>query len=79
MWELLIRIYPALWVYLRPRMDTVWKSARLMGVLILGLIQAIIDFQGNLSAAWTRIIVGLLVLAFIVAQWILRPRAAIRT
>jgi simple sugar transport system permease protein len=39
-----------------------------MGVLILGLIQTIINFQGNLNTWWTKIVVGLLVLAFIVLQ-----------
>jgi simple sugar transport system permease protein len=39
-----------------------------MGVLILGLIQNIITFQGNLNTWWTRIVVGLLVLAFVLLQ-----------
>lgn len=39
-----------------------------MGVLILGLIQTLITFQGNLNTWWTRIAVGLLVLAFILLQ-----------
>jgi ribose/xylose/arabinose/galactoside ABC-type transport system permease subunit len=39
-----------------------------MGVLILGLIQTLISFQGNLNSWWTRIVVGLLVLVFIVLQ-----------
>jgi galactofuranose transport system permease protein len=39
-----------------------------MGVLILGLIQTIITFQGNLNTWWTRIAVGVLVLVFIVLQ-----------
>jgi simple sugar transport system permease protein len=39
-----------------------------MGVLILGLIQTLINFQGNLNTWWTRIVVGLLVLAFILLQ-----------
>lgn len=38
------------------------------GVLLLGLIQTIITFQGNLSSWWTRIVVGLLVLAFVALQ-----------
>ncbi len=40
----------------------------LMGVLILGLIQTIITFQGNLSSWWTRIVVGALVLCFLGVQ-----------
>ena len=39
-----------------------------MGVLILGLIQTIINFQGNLNTWWTKIVVGLLVLVFILLQ-----------
>jgi ribose/xylose/arabinose/galactoside ABC-type transport system permease subunit len=36
-----------------------------MGVLILGLIQTLITFKGDLSSWWTRIVVGLLLLIFI--------------
>jgi simple sugar transport system permease protein len=39
-----------------------------MGVLILGLIQTLITFQGTLNTWWTRIAVGLLVLAFLLLQ-----------
>lgn len=39
-----------------------------LGVLLLGLIQTIITFQGNLSSWWTRIVVGMLVLAFVALQ-----------
>jgi simple sugar transport system permease protein len=39
-----------------------------MGVLILGLIQTLVTFQGNLNTWWTRIVVGLLLLAFILLQ-----------
>ena len=39
-----------------------------MGVLILGLIQTLITFQGNLNTWWTRIVVGVLVLVFILLQ-----------
>lgn len=37
-------------------------------VLILGLIQTLITFQGNLNTWWTRIAVGILVLVFILLQ-----------
>ncbi len=43
-------------------------AGTLMGVLILGLIQTIITFQGNLSSWWTRIVVGALVLGFLGVQ-----------
>ncbi len=39
-----------------------------LGVLILGLIQSLIAFQGNLNTWWTRIAVGLLVLVFVLLQ-----------
>ena len=45
-----------------------YMTGTLMGVLILGLIQTLITFQGNLNTWWTRIVVGMLVLAFILLQ-----------
>ncbi|MGC5011326.1 galactofuranose ABC transporter, permease protein YjfF [Streptosporangium sp. DT93] len=39
-----------------------------LGVLILGLIQTIISFEGTLSPWWTRIVIGLLLFAFILLQ-----------
>ena len=39
-----------------------------MGVLILGLIQSLITMQGTLSASWTKIVVGTLLLVFILLQ-----------
>ncbi|MBL8759898.1 MAG: sugar ABC transporter permease YjfF [Phycisphaerae bacterium] len=45
-----------------------------LGVLLLGLIQTIITFQGDLSSWWTRIAVGLLVLAFVALQGQLSKR-----
>ena len=38
------------------------------GVLIQGIIQNIITFDGTLNSWWTRIVVGLLTLLFIVMQ-----------
>ena len=43
----------------------------LVGTLIQGLIQTLIDFQGGISSWWTKIVVGLLVLGFIVLQRLL--------
>jgi simple sugar transport system permease protein len=40
----------------------------LLGVLVLGLIKTLITFQGTLSSWWTKIVVGLLLLAFILLQ-----------
>ncbi len=40
----------------------------LLGVLVLGTIQALISFDGGLSSWWTKITVGVLLLAFVVVQ-----------
>jgi len=39
-----------------------------LGVLVLGLIQTIITFQGTLSSWWTKIFIGVLLLIFVVLQ-----------
>ena len=43
-------------------------AGTMIGVLIFALIQSLINFQGSLSAWWTRIVVGALVLVFILLQ-----------
>jgi len=48
----------------------------LLGVLIFGIIQTAISFEGTLSSWWARIVVGLLLLAFILLQTLLQPREA---
>ncbi len=40
----------------------------MIGVLILGTIRSLIDYQGTLSSAWTSIAVGGLLLAFVALQ-----------
>lgn len=50
----------------------------LIGVLIFGLIQTIISFEGTLSSWWTSIAIGLLLLGFILLQKLL-SRGATRT
>ena len=40
----------------------------LLGVLVLGVIQTLISFQGTLSSWWTKIAIGTLLLLFIVMQ-----------
>ncbi|HSK96112.1 MAG TPA: galactofuranose ABC transporter, permease protein YjfF [Euzebyales bacterium] len=45
-----------------------------LGVLVLGVIQTIIAFQGTLSSWWTRIVVGVLLFAFIALQRLLGVR-----
>jgi simple sugar transport system permease protein len=39
-----------------------------LGVLVLGLIQTFISFEGTLSSWWTRIVIGGLLLVFVVLQ-----------
>jgi simple sugar transport system permease protein len=46
----------------------------LFGVLVLGLIQTLIAFDGTLSSWWTRIVVGLLLLLFCLLQRLLVRR-----
>ncbi|MBV6703217.1 sugar ABC transporter permease YjfF [Kitasatospora aureofaciens] len=46
----------------------------LLGVLVLGLIQTIISFQGTLSSWWTRIVIGGLLFVFIVLQRLITAR-----
>ena len=43
-------------------------AGTLCGVLMLGLIQTLITFDGTLSAWWTRIVIGALLLAFCLLQ-----------
>lgn len=46
----------------------------ILGVLILGTIQTLIMFEGSLNSSWTRIAIGVLLLAFIGLQRLLRGR-----
>ena len=50
----------------------------LVGVLILGLIQTIITFEGTLSSWWAKIAIGVLLLAFILIQRFLQSHATRR-
>jgi len=45
-----------------------YVEGTLVGVLILGLIQTFITFQGTLSSWWTRIVIGILLFIFILLQ-----------
>nr|PZN68862.1 MAG: sugar ABC transporter permease YjfF [Pseudomonadota bacterium] len=49
-----------------------------VGVLILGLIQTLIAFDGSLSSWWTRIVIGVLLLAFCLLQRLLESRRGTR-
>ncbi len=51
-------------------------AGSLLGVLVLGIIQTFISFEGTLSSWWTRIVVGVLVLVFVVLQRVLVRRPA---
>ena len=48
----------------------------LFGVLVTGVIQTLIQFNGKLSSWWTPIVVGLLTLAFIIVQSLLAAQNA---
>ena len=45
-----------------------YLAGTLLGVLILGMIQSAINFEGTLSTGWTRVAIGLLLFAFIALQ-----------
>ncbi|KJY46262.1 ABC transporter permease, partial [Streptomyces sp. NRRL S-444] len=45
-----------------------------LGVLVLGVIQTVVNFQGTLSSWWTRIVIGALLLVFIVLQRLMSGR-----
>jgi len=49
-------------------------SGTFFGVMILGIIQTLIVFDGTLSSWWTRIVVGALLLAFCLLQRLLERR-----
>jgi ribose/xylose/arabinose/galactoside ABC-type transport system permease subunit len=54
-------------------------AGTLIGVLIYGIIQTAIAFEGTLSSWWTRIAVGALLLVFILLQRLLQQGALGRT
>ncbi|GAB1824625.1 sugar ABC transporter permease YjfF [Herbidospora sp. RD11066] len=49
-----------------------------LGVLVLGLIQTVISFEGTLSSWWTKIVIGLLLLIFILLQRLIVTTGATR-
>lgn len=49
-------------------------AGSMLGVLLLGIIQTFISFDGTLSSWWTKIVIGALVLVFVVAQRLLTRR-----
>jgi len=48
----------------------------LLGVLVLGIIQTFVSFEGTLSSWWTKIAIGALLLAFVVMQRLSTRREA---
>jgi len=53
-----------------------YVAGALSGVLVLGLIQTLIAFDGSLSSWWTKIVIGALLFVFCVVQRLLSRRAA---
>jgi simple sugar transport system permease protein len=49
-----------------------------VGVLVLGTVQTLISFDGTLSAWWTKIVIGVLLLAFIALQQLIVHRRPFR-
>jgi ribose/xylose/arabinose/galactoside ABC-type transport system permease subunit len=49
-------------------------AGTLFGVLILGVIQTLISFDGSLSSWWTRIVIGALLFAFCLLQRLFEAR-----
>jgi ribose/xylose/arabinose/galactoside ABC-type transport system permease subunit len=45
-----------------------------LGVLVLGVIQTIITFDGTLSSWWTKIVIGALLFVFILLQRVIGAR-----
>ncbi|APW37836.1 sugar ABC transporter permease YjfF [Rhodoferax koreense] len=52
-----------------------YVAGTLFGVLMLGLIQTLISFDGSLSSWWTRIVVGALLFVFCLLQRFFTSRA----
>lgn len=53
-----------------------YVAGTLFGVLMLGIIQTLISFDGTLSSWWTRIVVGALLFVFCLLQRLLTSRRA---
>lgn len=53
-----------------------YVAGTFFGVLILGVIQTIINFEGTLSSWWTKIVIGVLLFLFILLQRAINVRAS---
>jgi galactofuranose transport system permease protein len=51
-----------------------YVAGTMIGVLILGIIQTALTFEGTLSSWWTRIAIGLLLLLFILLQKLVQTK-----
>jgi ribose/xylose/arabinose/galactoside ABC-type transport system permease subunit len=51
-----------------------YVSGTVLGVLIFGIIQTAIAFQGTLSSWWTKIVIGFLLLVFLLLQKAIQPK-----
>ncbi len=51
-----------------------YVAGTLVGVLIFGIIQTAITFDGRLSSWWTKIVIGALLLAFLLLQKLIQTR-----
>jgi simple sugar transport system permease protein len=49
-------------------------AGTVLGVLVLGVIQTLITFDGRLSSWWTKIFIGVLLLVFIILQRVVTAR-----
>ncbi|HVY06998.1 MAG TPA: galactofuranose ABC transporter, permease protein YjfF [Burkholderiales bacterium] len=55
-----------------------YVAGTVFGVLILGVIQTLIMFDGSLSSWWTKIVIGLLLFVFCLMQRLFETRASKR-
>jgi simple sugar transport system permease protein len=53
-----------------------YVAGALSGVLVLGLIQTLIAFDGTLSSWWTKIVIGALLFVFCAVQRLLSLKKA---
>ena len=51
-----------------------YVAGTLIGVLIFGIIQTALSFEGTLSSWWTKIAIGLLLLLFILLQKLIQAK-----
>ncbi|WP_165985257.1 galactofuranose ABC transporter, permease protein YjfF [Streptomyces sp. YIM 98790] len=56
-----------------------YVAGSVAGVLVLGTVQTLISFEGTLSSWWTKIVIGVLLLAFIILQRLIVRQPALKT